>query len=226
MVRGLQLRLCVSVVDSLPAFAINPNNHQPSTISMLTQLDTIKTRLLIDLSDPQYDTILTNTILSVSARFDAETNRTLARTESLLFEFPGEDVELILPCYPVEGVSKFELKSNEADGWVEQEDVEFLIRRSCLISLASPLGSWRDQGRITYTAGYVLPGATPDPGQTALPADLEQAAVEQVAYWFMNRDKLGLLRSWPHLGTYEQLSGADLLPSVQNVLQKHKRWAI
>ena len=193
---------------------------------MLTQLDTVKTRLLIDLSDPQYDTILTNTLLSVSDRFDAETNRTLARTESLLFEFPGEDVELILPCYPVEGVSKFELKSNEADGWIEQEDVEFLIRRSCLISLATPLGTWRDQGRITYTGGYVLPGATPDPGQTPLPSDLEQAAVEQVACWFMNRDQLGLLRDWPHLGTYKQFSNLELLPSVQAALKSYKRWAI
>jgi len=46
--------------------------------------------------------------------------------------------------------------------------------------------------------GYVLPGTTPSAGQTALPDDLEQAAVEQVAYWFRNRDNTGLLRSWPH----------------------------
>src|SRR5437867_3488656 len=30
------------------------------------------------------------------------------------------------------------------------------------------------------------PGDTPAAGQTALPDDLEQAAVEQVAYWFQN----------------------------------------
>ena len=35
--------------------------------------------------------------------------------------------------------------------------------------------------RVTYTGGYVLPGATPGAGQAALPADLEWAAVEQVA---------------------------------------------
>jgi len=72
----------------------------------------------------------------------------------------------------------------------------------------------------------LLPGDIPGPGQTPLPPDLEQAAVEQVAYWFQNRDKLGLLRNWPHDGTYQQLSGADLLPSVAAVLQKYKRWSI
>ena len=47
--------------------------------------------------------------------------------------------------------------------------------------------------------------------QTALPGDLEQAAVEQVAYWFRNRDTTGLIRSWPHSGTYEAFLQSDLL---------------
>lgn len=32
--------------------------------------------------------------------------------------------------------------------------------------------------RVTYTGGYVLPGAQVGAGQAALPADLESAAVE------------------------------------------------
>jgi hypothetical protein len=71
-----------------------------------------------------------------------------------------------------------------------------------------------------------LPGDTASVGQTPLPADLESAAVEQVAYWFQNRDKLGLLRYWPHAGIYLQLSGLDLLPLVAAVLQKYKRWTV
>ena len=90
----------------------------------------------------------------------------------------------------------------------------------CLLSLE------RATARVTLAGGYVLPGDTPGPGQTPLPSDLEQAAVEQVAYWFQTQDKLGLLRHWPHEGTYLQLSGADLLPAVAAVLQKYKRWAI
>jgi len=59
--------------------------------------------------------------------------------------------------------------------------------------------------------------------QTALPDDLEQAAVEQVAYWFRNRDKTGLLRSWPHDGTFEVFVQSDLLPEVRAVLKKYER---
>jgi hypothetical protein len=47
--------------------------------------------------------------------------------------------------------------------------------------------------------------------------------VEQAAAWFQNRDKLGLLRLWPHQGTYQQLTGLDLLADVKAVLRKYQR---
>ena len=138
--------------------------------------------------------------------------------------------------YPVESVTKFELKQNETEGWIEQTGVEYLIRRACVLSLAQPLsagqsGSDRStlnapQARVTFTGGYVLPGTTVGTGQTALPSDLEQAAVEQVAFWFQNRDKLGLTRIWFHQGTYEQFSQLDLLLNVQAVLKRYERWTI
>jgi|SRR6266850_1137954 len=200
---------------------------------MLCQLSTVKTRLNIDSFNVQYDELLTNAINSVSARFDQETNRTLARTVSATFEFSANDVEICPSIYPIESVSKFETKTSESAGWIEQTGVEYLIRRSCIISLsANNLGPWTlgfgpgpALARITYTGGYVLPGTSPSAGQTALPSDLEQAAVEQVACWFQNREALGLTRLWPHGGTYEQFSGLDLLPSVEAVLHRHQRMA-
>ena len=77
--------------------------------------------------------------------------------------------------------------------------------------------------RHTYTGGYVLPGTTPGPGQTPLPADLEQAAVEQLAFWFQHRDKLGLKISWPSGSEYKQFAVQDLLPSVQATLAQYRR---
>jgi hypothetical protein len=192
---------------------------------MLTQLLTVKLRLNIDDFNVQYDTLLTNAINAVSARFDQETNRTLARTETS-YEFGAHETEIIVAHYPIETVLNFELKTNETNGWAVQQNTEFLIRRKCVISLLVPLGTWRQQAKVDYIGGYVLPGATPDPGQTPLPDDLEQAAVEQVAYWFQNREALGLSRIWPHGGTYEQFSELDLLPSVAAVLRTHTRWTI
>src|SRR6266487_3063687 len=149
---------------------------------MLTQLSTVKSRLALTVTD--YDDLLTNAIKAVSARFDKECNRTLARTTSVTHEFDAADTEILPPCYPVESVTKFELKSNETDGWSEQTSVQYLIRRQCVISLSAPLNSQHSTlnppavARVTLTGGYVLPVSTPSAGQTALPDDLEQAAVE------------------------------------------------
>src|SRR6266478_7573654 len=137
---------------------------------MLTQLSTVKSRLAIVVTD--YDGILTNAIKAVSVRFDKETNRTLSRTTIATHEFDADDTEILPPCYPVESVTKFELKSNETDGWSEQTGVQYLIRPKCVISLSVPLSSQLSTlnssglGRVTLTGGYVLPGDTPSAGQT------------------------------------------------------------
>src|SRR5690349_5141170 len=105
---------------------------------MLTQLSTVKTRLAIDAFDLTYDTILTNAINAISFRFDNETNRTLARTVSITQEFEADDTQICLACFPVETVTKFELKTTEAEGWIEQTNIDYLIRRGCILSLSSP----------------------------------------------------------------------------------------
>src|SRR6266705_1296186 len=197
---------------------------------MLTQLSTVKCRLALTVTD--YDDLLTNAIRAVSARFDKQCNRTLARTTSATHEFEVDETEVSPPCYPIECVTKFELKSNETDGWSEQTGVQYLIRRKCVISLSVPLNSQPSTlnspalARVTLTGGYFLPGTTPSAGQTALPDDLEQAAVEQVAYWFRNRDTTGLVRSWPHDGTYQAFLQSDLLLEVRSVLKKYERWSL
>jgi hypothetical protein len=192
---------------------------------MLTQLLTVKTRLGISEFEVKDDAILTNAIKAISGRFDKECNRTLARSVDLVEEFSAEEVELRLSCYPIESVSKFELKSAEAGGWLELMGLEYLVRRGCVVSLKSQLGTWREQARITYTGGYVLPGTTASAGQTALPDDLEQSAIEQVVFWYQNRQITGVTRLWPKGGTYEQFADIDLLPSVRAVLALHRRWS-
>src|SRR6266481_4710098 len=106
---------------------------------MLSTLATLKTRLAIEEFNVEFDSLLTNTLDAISARFDHECNRTFARAENITHEFAGDDLEVMPPCYPIETVTKFELKENETDGWLELPDVTFLIRRQCIISLQSPL---------------------------------------------------------------------------------------
>jgi hypothetical protein len=194
---------------------------------MITQLPTVKARLAIPDADTTNDAHLTAAIKAVTARFDKETNRTLARTVGFQQEFDPIDTQLLPTCYPIESVTKWETKSSESEGWLEQPAPGYLVRQSCVISLSSALGCRPSSlARLTYTGGYVLPGTTPGPGQTPLPDDIERAAVEQVAYWFTNKSNIGLRISWPSGGTYQQFAAPDLLPSVQAVLGAHKRWSL
>ena len=198
---------------------------------MLTQLTTVKARLGI--ADGTADDLLNRAIAAVTARFDRECNRTLARTVEAAQEFPAADTEIIARCYPVETVTRVELKTSEEEGWVEQTEASWLVRSACVISLSSPLafvapGSWASAGlgRITYTGGYVMPGTAVGAGQVALPADLESAAVEQVAAWYQQKDKLGLIRHWPSGGTYIVFIQLPLLPQVSAMIRPYRRWAI
>jgi hypothetical protein len=200
---------------------------------MLTQLATVKARLAIVPTDTSQDELLTRAIEAVSARFDRECNRTLGRTVDATQEFGPGDTEIIARCYPIETVSKFELKGDEAEGWTEQTGVKYVLRGGCVISLSARLSfvpqvSWAGPqlARVTYTGGYVMPGTAPGAGQTALPADLESAAVEQVAAWFQQRDKLGLFRHWPSAGTYIVLSQLPLLPQVSAMIRPYRRWSV
>ena len=189
---------------------------------MITQLSTVKERIGIDQFDIKYDGILTNAIKALSARFDKICNRKFGRTVNALEEFDAGEVEIAPLSYPIESVTKFELKQNEADGWSEQTGVKYLLRQTCIISLEKRL-ALSGLARVTYTGGYVLPGTTVGAGQTALPDDVEQAAVEQVAAWFQNRDKLGLIRHWPKGGVYEEFLQAELLIGVRETLKGHER---
>ena len=192
---------------------------------MLTQLSTVKARLGIADIDITNDALLAAAISAVSSRFDRECGRTLARTENTTYEFEGDQTEISPLCYPIESVSGFEFKTSEADGWQSVDPApDYLIRKSCVISLLTAFGNPRAALRLTYTGGYVLPGAEAGAGQTPLPPELEQAAVEQVAYWYQNRDKLGVVRYWPKGGIYEQFADLDLLPSVRAVLYQYRRW--
>src|SRR5205085_2320537 len=142
-----------------------PLAEKPEPLAtMLTTLSTIKLRLALLDTDTTFDTLLTSAIRAVSARFDKETNRTLARTENATFEFDSADTELSPPCYPIESVTKFETKSSESSGWTEIQPHTYLIRRSCIISLEMPLNLQPSTfnlqlSRVTYTGGYLLPGS-------------------------------------------------------------------
>ena len=193
-----------------------------SASGILAALSTVKARLTI--TDTTDDTLLGNLLELCTGRFNRFCNRVFARVASATYEFGGDEQRLVPPSYPVESVATWALKSNETDGYVTQTGVDYLIRRGCVLELAVPLGTASELGRITYTGGYVLPGTTPTGSQTALPDEIEHACVEQVAFWYQNRHRLGLANVGGEGGSVTQLNPTeDLLPTVKAVLQSYRR---
>lgn len=193
---------------------------------MLTTLATVKERLKLEIYDPVDDALLTRIISGVSGRFDRHCNRTFARTEGAIEEFQGDDTEIRVACYPIESISGFDLKTNDRDGWEAQTltDIDYLTRHKCVISLTSPLGTWKQMARVTYTGGYVLPGTEAGEGQTELPAEIQDACVEQVAYWYQNKDRLGIGSISGEGGGITVFQKMEFLPDVEQTLSKYRRF--
>jgi len=194
---------------------------------MLTQLETVKARLGLTDTDAATEARITYAIAAISAQFERRCDRVFGRTEDAWEEFNADETEIRPTCYPIESVSAFEVKFNEADGWQAITPTPaFVIRRGTVISLTWPLSRCgQGQARVRYTGGYVLPGDSVADGQTALPADLEQACVEQVSFWYTNEGRSPAV-------TVAQVSAGgnsitqvmlDLLPQVQTVLGLYAR---
>jgi hypothetical protein len=192
---------------------------------MLTTLATLKLRLGLELFDTTDDTVLTNLLKLVSARFAAECNRLFDYGAGLTFEFRGDERNLLVDHPPIQSVSQFELKTSEMEGWIIQAPTTYLISpRKTLVELLEPLGSSLQLGRVTYAGGFVLPGATPIGDQLSLPDEIEQSCIEQVAYWYQRRSQLGLVSSTTDAGVIQQFQSSDLLPQVRAVLNHFERW--
>jgi len=189
----------------------------------LNTLATLKQRLGIDAADTADDAILSTCLAAVGDRFNNECNRNFDRASGTTYEFGAEIKHILVPRYPVESVSGFELKTTESEGWVAQTGIDYIIDGP-VIELAVPLGVRTQRGRVTYTGGYVLPGTTAGAGQTSLPYEIQQAALDQVAYWYQNRNQLGITSLSGQGASRSMFNGLDLLPHVKGALRGYERW--
>jgi hypothetical protein len=190
---------------------------------MLTQVATVKARLKLDESDVKDDVLLDQLIKLVSGRFEKEANRVFGYSAEATEEFQGDQIEIIPARLPIVSVASFALKTTEAVGW-EAAVADYVIRKSCVVTLASPLGTGKQLGRVTYAGGFILPGSDSVNGVSGLPDDVEQSCIDQVVYFYQNKDRLGLTSISGGQGSIQQLSSLDLLPSVAQVLSRYERW--
>jgi len=212
---------------------------------MLARLSLLKERLGIAAYETRYDKLLNYFITMTSDRFERECRRFFKRVENFGEEFPADETELLVSRYPIETIYSLQIKRSEENGWESLNDIDYIVRQQCVVSLSRPPGSYLEQLKLTYTGGYILPGEPCQSGQTPLPQDLETACVEQAAYLFQNRERLGLVGFAGLRSDYNQLFGSsnatseasgtsnirlflqfeqiDLLPGVRAVLTRYKR---
>jgi hypothetical protein len=140
---------------------------------------------------------LNRAIEAFSCHFDRECNRTFARSVNLAQEFCAAKSKSPSTATPSNQSPASNSNLPRPPAGTVQTKVDYIIRRACVISLAVPLSPHPPStvpslARLIYTVGFVLPAAPdptpvdPDHAPKRLPADLENAATEQVAFWFQN----------------------------------------
>lgn len=79
-----------------------------------------------------------------------------------------------------------------------------------------------DSVRVTYRGGYCPAGQTPASGETAMPAALREAAIEQGSFIYKRRDDIGLISVGFEGGNFSKKTEIDLLPQVVTILDQYR----
>lgn len=190
-----------------------------STLARLTDL-----RARLGIEDSVDDALLTRLLAAFTAHAELLCNRQFDRSATATFRFDGDATEILVDRYPIESVTTLALRPAGESSWTTQTGVAYRLNEAAgILSLVDgAMGTARDDARVTFVGGYVLPGATVGSGQTALPKDIEHAALEQCAHWYRNRDRLGL-SSVSGDGSVSLPPNLHLLTSVEEMLKPHRR---
>lgn len=148
--------------------------------SSLITLDQLKAYLGPGFEGNQNDALLELLIDSVSATFNSHLGRILAKTTytSLKLNGPEATPDLVLPNYPIVSIAS-----------IYEDDTLLVENTDYYVDYAAGIihrigGNWVEGWHeivITYVAGYVVQGATPGTGETALPANIKLACFIQAA---------------------------------------------
>jgi len=197
-----------------------------SSVGRICTLADVKDRL--GKFDTESDSILNRIILGIEAIFDAATGRRLilnGTDETTCFT--GDCRRIIVPRYPVVSITSIKesvtYDFGNADALVADESYRLIAARGVLYRIGTYWLAIEDGIQVIYKGGYVAAGQTPGSGETAMPADLREAAIEQATFIFKRKDDIGLIGAGFDGGSINKFSVMKLLPMVQTVLDKYRR---
>jgi len=179
-------------------------------------------------SGSEHDTLLNRLIASLESLFDSYTGRSLIVPSSDVTEYySGKGPFLQIRRYPIIAITSIkealDYDFTGADILVADTDYRILNdgRNGIILRIYSVWDDVQDSIQVIYKGGYCAAGVTPGAGETALPDDLREAAIEQATFFFKRRDDLGLSSVSFQGGSISKFSPMDLLPIVKRVLDNY-----
>jgi len=203
-----------------------------------SNLKALKRELLLsaDLAKPDWDASIQALGLGVAAMFETYCNRYFNRLVDDTLEATADRYSLVVQRYPIESISKFEIRDSMQDGWeVIPNMPDNFISQAGLVQFFTPAGYFPATMRITYTGGFWWD--TSEDGSDVMPVgafplreDLRVAWVMQVRWFWERRSIIERAKAgFENTKTQDQGFAAttdDLLLSVRNVLNSYRRFSI
>jgi hypothetical protein len=190
-------------------------------------LSDIKDRLGIVVTD--YDAAISRIINGVESLFDSYTGRSLIITAADITEYyTGCGPSLQVRRFPIVSLTSIkESISYEFDaGSLLITDQDYRIITGGKFGIIQRLWTgWLDVPdsiEVIYRGGYCSADVVPGEGETALPSDLREAAIEQAIFIWKRKDDLGLSSVSAEGGSINKFSDMDLLPMVKRILDRYR----
>ncbi len=198
---------------------------------MLATLQQLKTRLGKAADETVNDTELTELLTAAGKEFEVYCQRELELANRVDY-FTGLGTRLKLKSWPVVSVSEIKIAADYdfdgADALIANTDYRLVeLGKSGIVYRIG--GSWwpqtPDSIKISYRAGFVPAGTTPGTGETAVPAELAQAAIDYAALAWKRRDTRAT-KSENFEGGSTTFERVELDAKTKAILDKYKLWTL
>ena len=201
-----------------------------TSIGKLATLADIKDRLGIAATDTDNDQTIGRIAAGLTSVFEMCCRRPLIITAADVTEYySGLGTRLQLNRYPTASITTVKIAHeyifDAATALVTDTEYRLLAGGSTGILYRRGL-EWPmpdDCIQVIYRGGYCPAGQTPGEGETALPDDLREAAIEQSCFIFKRKDDIGLSAVSYDGGSIAKSSPMQLLPLVQDILARYKK---